>query len=553
ENGWVYWSNWDGLADATSSIQMQRGLSAVNLATPSIGGTMNVITDPSAVGAGVRYKQEFGNDGFMKSTVSAATGTINGKYSFMGTLVRKKGDGLIKGTWTDAWAYYFGAAYQANPTNRFELYVMGAPQRHGQNLYKQNIGAYSHEYAKSLDDYDPAALEVFKEAEDGRLYNENVNDINGTYQSAGLQWWNGGLHPRYSDQFINERENYYHKPLANLNWYSQLSDNMNLFTTVYYSGGVGGGTGTYGSMGWDYSGPSRVVDWDATIERNKANADGSRGILRNSVNTQWTVGAISKLNYKPTKAVDVNIGLDWRTAEINHFREVRDLLGGAYYRNTASDFWTEEEQKRGLGDKIAYYNTNTVDWLGFYAQSEYSMGRLTAYGMGGYSMISHSYVDHFKDDGTGNELTIESGNIPGFQVKGGAQYSVLENLDVYGNVGYVSKVPIFDNVIDDVNGVKADNPENEKFTSFELGTNWFAEKWTIKLSYYYTKWVDRAISRGVTLENGDYAIIFLTGMNQLHTGLEFEAAYQPASWVRLGLAGAVASLTYLADGTRHHK
>ncbi|RLD15973.1 TonB-dependent receptor, partial [candidate division KSB1 bacterium] len=35
ENGWVYWSNWDGVGDATASIQVQRGLSAVNLATPS--------------------------------------------------------------------------------------------------------------------------------------------------------------------------------------------------------------------------------------------------------------------------------------------------------------------------------------------------------------------------------------------------------------------------------------------------------------------------------------------------------------------------------------
>ena len=24
ENGWVYWSNWDGMADVTSSIQMQK-------------------------------------------------------------------------------------------------------------------------------------------------------------------------------------------------------------------------------------------------------------------------------------------------------------------------------------------------------------------------------------------------------------------------------------------------------------------------------------------------------------------------------------------------
>ncbi len=28
ENGWVFWSNWDGVADVTSSIQMQKGLSA---------------------------------------------------------------------------------------------------------------------------------------------------------------------------------------------------------------------------------------------------------------------------------------------------------------------------------------------------------------------------------------------------------------------------------------------------------------------------------------------------------------------------------------------
>ena len=55
ENGWVYWSNWDGVGDATSSIQVQRGLSAVNLATPSIGGTMNIITDPTALEKGGKF------------------------------------------------------------------------------------------------------------------------------------------------------------------------------------------------------------------------------------------------------------------------------------------------------------------------------------------------------------------------------------------------------------------------------------------------------------------------------------------------------------------
>ena len=79
ENGWVYWSNWDGIADATSSIQMQRGLSAVNLATPSIGGTMNIITDPAAHERGGSFKQEYGAGNFFKSTLSYNSGLIGDK------------------------------------------------------------------------------------------------------------------------------------------------------------------------------------------------------------------------------------------------------------------------------------------------------------------------------------------------------------------------------------------------------------------------------------------------------------------------------------------
>ena len=130
ENGWVYWSNWDGVGDATSSIQMQRGLSAVNLATPSIGGTMNIITDPAAQEKGGKFKQEVGEGGFLKSTINYNSGLINDKLAISGTIVRKTGDGFIDGTWTDAWAYYLGTSYAINDDQRVELYAIGAPQRH---------------------------------------------------------------------------------------------------------------------------------------------------------------------------------------------------------------------------------------------------------------------------------------------------------------------------------------------------------------------------------------------------------------------------------------
>ncbi|MBN1482689.1 TonB-dependent receptor [candidate division KSB1 bacterium] len=579
ENGWVYWSNWDGLGDASSSIQMQRGLSAVNLATPSIGGTMNILTDPTAMSSGALFKQEFGNDGFLKTTFSAATGLLNDKFAFNATIVRKTGDGLIDKTWTDAWAYYFGGAWQINKSNRLEVYAVGAPQRHGQNTYKQNIAAYSHEYAKSLSDYDPAALNKFKEASSGRLYNQNWNFISPVYFSSGQQAVGDKRFDRYSKTFLNERENFYHKPIVNLNWYSQLSSKWNLFTTAYWSGGQGGGTGTLdnqipdptednpnkttSAFIWDTrSEPTRIADWDANIEMNKGATDRkgnpktpgeSLAILRSSRNNQSTVGLISKANFKASDAFDINFGVDWRTAEIEHYREVLDLLGGSYMIRKDSDFWGPEGKRVGLGDKVGYNNTNTVDWFGFFGQGEYSLGRFTAYGMAGYSTIKYTYVDHFADAGDGSELKLESDPTGGYQVKGGAKYSVTEKLDAFGNVGYVSKVPIFDEVIDDVNGVFADNPENEKFTSFELGLNYFAGKFTGKLSYYYTKWADRAIARGITNQDGSEAIIFLSGMNQLHMGVEFEGAYQPINWFRIDLAGSVGRWNYLNDVSGQYK
>ena len=542
ENGWVYWSNWDGVGDATSSIQMQRGLSAVNLATPSIGGTMNVRTDPTAQNSGGKFKQEFGYDGFLKTTLLLNTGMIDDKYAFSGAIVRKLGDGLMQGTWTDAWAYYFGASYNINKNNRLELYALGAPQRHGQNLFAQNIGVYSREYARSLDGYDVAAFDVFDER--GRRFNQNYGPVDPSY--AGKQS-NGpdDIFDRHEQGFINERENFYHKPQVNLNWFTNLSEQFSLYSILYYSGGQGGGTGTYGSVSRDANNPS-IRDWDATIARNRANATGSVGLLRNSRNNQWTIGAISKATYKFNSNLQTTFGIDWRTAEIEHYREVRDLLGGEYFDPSTrglpvSDFWSAEDMQRGLGDRIDYDFTNTVDWLGAFAQGEYNAGALSAYGMAGWSTIKYNYTNNFFANDEGDKIKAESDQIGGYQIKGGLGYKLSPQLHAYGNVGYVSKVPIFDNVISDRDGTKAADPQNEKFQSYEGGLNFRAMegRMNLKANVYYTSWKDRSNSIGITNPDGSEGIVFITGMNATHQGFEFEAAYQPIGLFRIDAAASL--------------
>ena len=553
ENGWVYWSNWDGLGDATSSIQVQRGLSAVNLATPSIGGTMNVISDPTSQKFGVYLKQEFGSAGFLKTSVSASSGKM-GKFSFNLNAVKKTGNGLIDKTWTDAWAYYAGLSYEVNSSNRLELYALGAPQRHGQNLYKQNAAAYSHDFAKNELGYTDAQLEKKPEASAGRFYNENWGPVSPSYN--GQQWWNEAAHERYDPNFINERENFFHKPIVNLNWYSQFSKKFSLYTTAYWSGGHGGGTGTYGKIKWDYSGPSRTADWDATIANNRNNTDslgndlGAAGILRNSRNNQWTVGLISKAYWKLTDNWKTSFGIDWRKAEIDHFREVRDLLGGSYFLYTGNEFDTPEQQKKRLGDKIAYYNTNTVDWFGAYLQGEYTKDRITGYGTVGWSMISYGYTNHFKKAESGSgELTSSTDWINGFQIKGGASYRFTGVNSVFLNAGYVSKVPIFDQVINDRDGTVASDPTNETFTSFELGTNnKFADgKVNTNLNLYYTTWMDRANRVSIQDQAGNDNIILLKGIDARHMGIEFELNWMPVSLFRFDATVSYGHWIYTDD------
>jgi hypothetical protein len=538
ENGWVYWSNWDGLGDATSSIQLQRGLSAVNLAIPSIGGTMNIISDPTSQKFGVNLKQEFGSGAYLKTSISASSGKM-GKFAVNANFVKKTGDGIIDKTWTDAWSYYLGLSYEINNKNRLELYALGAPQRHGNNYYQQNAAVYDQSFAKDVLGYTDAQLAVVTEA--GRTFNQNWAKVNPSY--SGKQW-DGSTIDRYDPNFINERENFFHKPIVNLNWYSQLSNKLSLYTTAYWSGGRGGGSGTYGSVQrkpavpgnkW-YKSPPWTWDWDKTIAMNDTSSKGSLGILRNSCNYQWTLGVISKAYLKIDDNWKTSFGLDWRTAEIDHFREVRDLLGGDYYYFAGNDFdKTDADRRKKLGDKIVYYNTNTVDWIGGYAQAEYTKDLLTAYGTVGYSSIKYSYTNHFKDDGTGNELTSKTDWISGYQIKGGASYRMTTTNSIYANAGYVSKVPIFDNAINDRDGRVAQDPKNETFISFEAGTNnkFFNNKLAANLNAYYTIWNDKAKTVSVQNQDGSEDLIYLQGIDALHSGIELELSYRPVHLIQL--------------------
>ena len=262
ENGWVYWSNWDGMADVTSSIQIQRGLGATNLAIASVGGTVDVRTSAAELKRGFGFKQELGSDSFYKSTFTFNTGRSGGGLATSVLLQRKTGNGWVDGTWTDAWAYFL-TMNKVLGNHSFDISLLGAPQQHG-----QRDGDNQHTAAdwEAMND-----VESGYGSKDSRRVNtggsgsgwgyvsaENAESIKmGTDESIDAipDMLFGGIQhtKKIGDKWIiNNRTNYYHKPVYSLNWHWEISENTSLSTVFYGSNGRGGGTGPLNSRGKVY-------------------------------------------------------------------------------------------------------------------------------------------------------------------------------------------------------------------------------------------------------------------------------------------------------------
>ena len=68
-----------------------------------------------------------------------------------------------------------------NDRHRLELYAVGAPQAHGQNLYKLNPAQIDHDFAREIGVSDAA---IAATAEAGRFWSPNVNTVSRSYQET---------------------------------------------------------------------------------------------------------------------------------------------------------------------------------------------------------------------------------------------------------------------------------------------------------------------------------------------------------------------------------
>ena len=492
ENGWVYWSNWAGLGDVTQDLQIQRGLGASPYSVSSIGGVINILTfGASGRKEFSKLKQEVGSDGLSKTSFAFAS-MLSEKVGLTALVSQKTLDGYAEGIYLKEYTYFLSIGGVFG-NHSLELTGVGSPQEHGQRIFQQSVKTWNSR---------------------GFKYNQNYGTL--------------------FDKPLDEYTNYYHKPQWNLSWNWQLNEKSILSTVGYFSWGNGGGTGRLGS-GWIYD-EAGHIDFDAVWARNDADTAGrSSTILRNSVNNHFWTGILSTYKTKLSDIVNLSVGIDGRYYLGNHYREVRNLLGGDYYLDNTNK--NNPNNQATIGEKIAYYNDGVVRLYGGFAQVEFNTGKITAFINASASQTGYQRIDYFNFLDSDSRQTTEWQNFLGYTVKGGANLNIDKNNNIFANVGYFSKAPIFDNVFDFANNV-FENAENEIILGAELGYGYATPIVAFNVNVFYTNWSNRAISTSFTYVPPTGPSVTtqanIVGAEQKHLGFEFEGVWNPVRNLQFG-------------------
>ncbi|HZH69942.1 MAG TPA: TonB-dependent receptor, partial [Flavobacteriaceae bacterium] len=546
EDGRMYWSNWSGMADVANAVQVQRGLGSSKLAISSVGGTVNIVSKAAGKKEGGFARMMTGNDSYMKGTMSYDSG-LKGKWAYSFMLDHWQGHRKwANGTAGQGQNYFIGVGYVPNEQHSFNLMITGAPQWHDQN------------FSVPLEDYEQFGLR----------HNNNSGFLDGE---------------RYTF-----RRNYYHKPVANLNWDWDVNEKLDLSTVLYASWGRGGGTGPAGSSGNinPFRNDRGEIDFDDIVANNISNNPngigtyGSSAVRRMSVNNHNWYGLLSNLEYNPSENWSLNIGVDGRMYNGHHWYQLNDLLGlngyadnFGYGSQRPSDYvisetfdanpWASLFSFADENQRFNYDYSENINYIGTFGQVEFSTEKFSAFAQGALSTQS------YQREGRAEGNTIEGVNglgksdrvsKMGFNVKGGMGYTFVEGHTVFANAGLYSRQPFLDNIFDDVRNsnyiLEGENAiDNEEITGLEAGYRIKGRNITLDINFYHTTWGNRFISGGFIpgdpnatnpIEQVDRFQRF-TGVTQIHNGFEYEFKYKYSNVLMFRAFGSLGNWKY--DGS----
>ena len=556
ENGAVYWSNWFGLDAITSQMQIQRGLGATKIAMPSIGGTINIITQGVGTKKGGSFKQEYATGNFLRSSLSYNTGMTESGWGLTFSASYKQGQGWVDGTPTQGFFGYTKISKRLDK-HLLTLSAFAAPQQHGQRSFFQGIQYWDANRSQALGvQFDSTLL---------------LNDMGIRYN----QHWGYVTNDAGEREILNERRNFYNKPQITLKDFWSVNDKLDISNLAYLSVGRGGGTSIFNSSAI-LRDSNFNIDWDQMITENQVNSlfgtpnidplysdteIKASQILLASINNHFWLGYLGQFNYQYSKKTSFSGGIDYRYYEGRHYQIITNLLGADYFLSAAN--FNDPDPMQRVGDKIAKNTFNAdrdgvVTYAGVFGQVEHNGERINWFANVSTIINGYKGIDYFQrkvlelsdttlrigalDTIQYNGQTYHAGSpglnffetdwkyIPGVTVKGGLSYKLNKYQDVYCNLGYLNRTPQFSNVIDNNSNSFFGEIVNEIIYAAEGGYHYSNKHFGVNYNAYFTNWKNKPFPYGVAVPDPndptEFIRVNINGMDAIHMGQEIDVAWE---------------------------
>ncbi len=271
------------------------------------------------------------------------------------------------------------------------------------------------------------------------------------------------------------------------------------------------------------------------------------------MNSHNWVGVISNFDTKLSENLTLDLGIDLRTYKGIHYRRLVDFMGAEGYIDfdnvnypnglqitetyapEISNVWNvfknvDDEQK------IDYHNDGKVRWLGAFGQLEYQKDDISMFVQGAVSSNGYKRIDYFNYEDTDPARETDWETRLGGNIKGGINWNINENHNIFGNAGYYSRQPNFRAVFTSYKDNRINpNLTNEKVIGLEVGYGFRSENVRFNVNLYRTSWIDRFVRTtssfdlNLTPDNTRDDIrgtAQLDGVKQIHSGIEFDGTWR---------------------------
>jgi len=539
DDGRIDFSNWGGLNDVT-----RYPYESVDNITPSeysfgnLGGVVYYNTRASTYRKQTSLAYSFTNRSYFHRAMATYSSGLSKKgwaFTFSGSR-RWADEGVIEGTYSDAYAYFGAIEKQFSSRHSINLTAFGAPTYRASNS--------------------PNTQEAY--------------DLLGKDYNSYWGWQDG--------EKRNSRIRRVFEPMFMLTDYLKIGKNSNLINTISYQQGRDGRSRldwfhaadpnpTYYrklpsyliSVGapqsdidaltnaWKNDSNTSQLNWNDIYNQNlinRLNADGSEHgaiyTIVDDVNKDRTMNFASHFDTKLASNWKLNLNFNYQNLKSDNFREVKDLLG-ASFANNLNAFGGDQpynldnpDTKVRVGDRTQY----SYDLL----RNQYSLNASTEIDFAKWNVVASvftSFADSQRDGKFRHHAYADSkGKSEVFNtfdagLKGKVTYKINgKNFIVY-NGALFSLAPTLNEIFINPRATNLITPnvENQIINSNDLSYILRGQVLKLRLSGYYTT-VNNAteisryyadVSAGPQDEGNALVAEALTGLNKTYKGLELGA------------------------------